>query len=219
MKALNRFFAIALVFCVFIFVILSNLQYIAFCNDFYSNEFSKYGVSEITGMDKNQLSIVSKKIQGYLSGKLKSLQTKAIIDGKLQNVFNNKELKHMSDVKSLFAKGFILKDISIILFIFSVLFLYIKKGDVFRNLYNGMFWIIAIIILFTIVISLNFDKWFIYFHLIFFNNNLWQLDITKDKLLQMMPEGLFSDAAYLTARNSIVTFFAIGFISYFLRKK
>ena len=42
----------------------------------------------------------------------------------------------------------------------------------------------------------NFNKYFIQFHLIFFDNNDWILDERVDRLINIVPEGFFSDTAF-----------------------
>ncbi|MFU0781796.1 MAG: TIGR01906 family membrane protein [Thermoanaerobacterium thermosaccharolyticum] len=219
MKILNKSISIFMVIFLFIIVLLSNLQYLAFNKDFYSYEFAKYGIEDATGMDSLQLKKVSTRIQDYLSGKVDSLQLNAVIDGQNKKVFNEKELEHMKDVRELFQNGFLIRNVMIFLYILTVLFLYLKKEDIFKYTYRGMLFVVLFLIVAAAVVSLDFNRWFIYFHLLFFNNNLWELDVTRDRLIQMLPEGFFSDISYLTIRNSVIVYIIIGFISYLLKGK
>lgn len=45
------------------------------------------------------------------------------------------------------------------------------------------------------IISTDFSKYFIVFHKIFFNNDLWVLDPRTDMLINIVPEGFFFDTA------------------------
>lgn len=45
------------------------------------------------------------------------------------------------------------------------------------------------------IISTNFTKYFILFHHMFFNNDLWILDPSTDMLINIVPEGFFMDTA------------------------
>jgi hypothetical protein len=45
------------------------------------------------------------------------------------------------------------------------------------------------------------------------------LDVTRDRLIQMLPEGFFSDISYLTIRNSVIVYIIIGFVSYLVKGK
>ena len=42
----------------------------------------------------------------------------------------------------------------------------------------------------------DFNKYFTQFHLIFFDNNDWILDERVDRLINILPEGFFSDTAF-----------------------
>ena len=45
------------------------------------------------------------------------------------------------------------------------------------------------------IVSGSFDRYFVVFHHLFFDNDLWILDPTKDNLINLLPEGFFSDTA------------------------
>ncbi|MCP2239408.1 TIGR01906 family membrane protein [Thermoanaerobacterium thermosaccharolyticum] len=219
MKIINKIISIMMIIFLFLIVLLSNLQYLAFDKNFYIHEFNKYGIEDVTGMHSSQLNKVVARIQDYLFGKVDSLQLNAVIDGQNQKVFNERELDHMRDVRELFKNGFLIRNIMIFLYILTALYLYIKKEDIFNYTYRGMVFVILFLIAVVAVVSLDFNRWFIYFHLLFFNNNLWELDVTRDRLIQMLPEGFFSDISYLTMRNSVIVYIIIGFVSYLIKGK
>ncbi|KAA5808485.1 TIGR01906 family membrane protein [Thermoanaerobacterium thermosaccharolyticum] len=219
MKIINKIISIMMIIFLFLIVLLSNLQYLAFDKNFYIHEFNKYGIEDVTGMHSSQLNKVVARIQDYLFGKVDSLQLNAVIDGQNQKVFNERELEHMKDVRELFKNGFLIRNIMIFLYILTALFLYIKKEDIFNYTYRGMLFVVLFLIVAVAVVSLDFNRWFIYFHLLFFNNNLWELDVTRDRLIQMLPEGFFSDISYLTMRNSVIVYIIIGFVSYLIKGK
>jgi Protein of unknown function (DUF1461). len=90
MKIINKIISVLMVIFLFLIVLLSNLQYLAFDKNFYIHEFNKYGIEDVTGMDSSQLNKVAARIQDYLFGKVDSLQLNAVIDGQNQKVFNEK---------------------------------------------------------------------------------------------------------------------------------
>ena len=45
------------------------------------------------------------------------------------------------------------------------------------------------------IISTDFSKYFVMFHHIFFNNDLWILNPETDMLINIVPEGFFMDTA------------------------
>ena len=62
------------------------------------------------------------------------------------------------------------------------------------------------------IISTDFSKYFIVFHKIFFNNDLWVLDPRTDMLINIVPEGFFFDTAARIAMvfAGIVMVFFVG---------
>ena len=61
---------------------------------------------------------------------------------------------------------------------------------------------IRVSVVFGIIISTNFSKYFVVFHHIFFDNDLWILDPSVDMLINIVPEGFFRD----TAARILITF-------------
>ena len=53
----------------------------------------------------------------------------------------------------------------------------------------------GLVALLALIISTNFTKYFIIFHHIFFDNDLWILDPSTDMLINIVPEGFFMDTA------------------------
>lgn len=51
----------------------------------------------------------------------------------------------------------------------------------------------------ALLVSTDFTKYFTYFHLLFFDNDLWILNPKTDLLINIVPEGFFRDTAYAIA--------------------
>lgn len=81
-----------------------------------------------------------------------------------------------------------------------------------RSLCIGTGAVFAAALVLAGVISTDFSKYFIVFHHIFFNNDLWLLDPRTDMLINIVPEGFFMDTAFrigLTFLGAVVVFFGI----------
>ena len=79
---------------------------------------------------------------------------------------------------------------------------------------TGLFFVIACGL--AALISTDFTKYFIIFHQIFFDNDLWILDARTDLLINIVPEPFFMDTA---ARIGILfagSVLAISFLCLFL---
>ena len=58
---------------------------------------------------------------------------------------------------------------------------------------TGVFFTVVLVLIG--IISTDFSKYFIIFHHIFFNNDLWILDPRTDMLINIVPEPFFMDTA------------------------
>lgn len=196
---MERIGKICIVIFLPLFILLLSVELNTFNEEYYKKSFVKNNVETVTGKSLNELMDIADDLLDYL----KDESGEEI----LKSNFNGREILHMMDVKLLFKYGYILKDISLIIILVST-FYFVFKGKVEtlgKTLFYGIFiWWGAIILLF--ILSLNdFNRYFTYFHLIFFNNDLWILNPKTDLLIQMLPEDFFMGIF----KNIVLLFFAI----------
>lgn len=82
----------------------------------------------MTGMNDENLECIIEDVLKYLKDDREELDTRAIIKGKEEEVFGDRERLHMVDVKRLFARGKVLRNVSFMLIIIMALFLLKKMG-------------------------------------------------------------------------------------------
>ena len=210
---MKKLLLIILVISLSLFCLLIALEQHAFDISKYTNIYDKYNVYDITGKSYHELEDITDGLFTYLKGKAG--------DEILEPDFNEREILHMRDVQVLFKYGFILKYITIILSLFIIIYFVIKgeKTALCRWIYKGLFvnWIIFALL--GIGAYLDFNKYFTYFHYIFFTNDLWLLNPDTDLLIQMLPEDLFSSMA-ISIGVSFLTYVAtIQGIGYAVVKK
>ena len=103
----------------------------------------------------------------------------------------------MEDVRGLFVGAVYLRYILIAVSILCIIAVKLLKGKVFSFLSNvltfGTLITLAITAVLVFLIAGDFEKYFIIFHHIFFNNDLWMLDPTTDNLINIVPQGFFMD--------------------------
>ncbi len=180
-----------------IIILFAIVQFYAFNHDFYMKEFNKYNITEVTGMNENDLSKAATKLIDYLKDESDNLNIEAEIKGKTEEVFGEREKKHMVDVKVLFEKGYRLRFIGILVSLSSLALILTlsknRKKDIFKALlWSAIIPLILMVILF-ILIQIDFYKYFTHFHEIFFTNDLWLLNPKTDVLIQMLPLEFFID--------------------------
>jgi integral membrane protein (TIGR01906 family) len=201
MKA-NRILAILFVVLMPVVLLLTSVQIVAYDRDYYRDEYIKYGIPEYIGMDMNELMSSTEQLLLYLEGKRDNLDFKASFRSGEEEFFSQRDKQHMVDVKGLFVKGKLIRDLSF-LYIIVFMVLHFRKKDYIsqlRSLAGYGKWIAAAgtipVIILIILMNLDFYKYFTIFHEIFFTNDLWLLNPASDRLVNILPEELFTDMAF-----------------------
>lgn len=210
---MERIGKVGLVIFIPLFLLLASVEINTFNENFYQRSFKKNHIESVTGKSIDELMDIKDKLLDYL----KDEKDEEI----LESDFNEREILHMIDVKVLFKYGYILKDISLIVSIVLMGYFLINKKieSLGKTLFYGIFiWWSGIVLLFILSLS-DFNKYFTYFHLIFFNNDLWILNPKTDLLIQMLPQDFFMNIF----KNIVLLFLAmlsiIQILGYILMKK
>lgn len=210
---MERFSRVGIIIFIPIFILLLSVELNTFNKGYYEKSFKKNNVESITGKSLNELMDITDNLLDYIRDEA---------DEKiLEPNFNEREILHMIDVKLLFKYGYRLKDISFIISILFIgYFLITKKVQLLgRTLFRGIFlWWALIILLFILSLS-DFNKYFTYFHLIFFNNDLWLLNPRTDLLIQMLPLDFFMNIFKNIVLLFMVILSIIQVLAYILMKK
>lgn len=200
-------------------LLLTTVELVSFNTDYFVKKYEEYDISKVTGIAKDDLRDITDKLTAYLADKTDNLQIQKRIHGSERQVFNEKEVLHMIDVKDLFLKGKLLRNISMILIIISILYLALKnKRDLAKAFM--MTSILSFVSIFTLFILMytNFNKYFTYFHEIFFTNDLWLLDPKTDVLIQMLPLEFFYSIATKISTIFIIEILIVGLLGLFIYK-
>lgn len=177
-------------------LLLTTLELVAFDKDFYMDKYKEYNIVDSTGIKMDDLSDITDKLIAYLKDDRDDLHIKKDINGAKEEVFGERELLHMKDVKELFVMGHIIRNISLLVVILAIIALIIKDKKVIGKtlITSSIISFILIIILFLLM-NTDFDKYFTHFHEIFFTNDLWLLNPDTDVLIQMLPLEFFYSIA------------------------
>jgi integral membrane protein (TIGR01906 family) len=184
---------------------------------FYQKEYKKYGViNELPDMSIESVTTVTKYMMSYLIGKKDTLSVATYIEGKQQDFFNDFDRTHMKDVQVLFLQGLMVRNVSfaISVVLWLILAFWIKDSrKLLKRLANGyllslaIFGIIAGVV--GILFAIDFNKYFVIFHHLFFSQGGWEFDPDVDFMIRMLPEGFFVD---ILARIGV--FIAGGVVSF-----
>ena len=181
---MKKLFLVLLLIFLPLYIFLKGIEINVFNKNFYLKSYEKYNVEDVSEKTLKELGSITDDLFMYLKCK----GDKEL----LKPYFNTREIKHMEDVKILFKRGYILKYIS---FLLSILIILIsiknKVWKMAKGVFYGIFIWWGLIFLLLSLVLIDFNKYFTYFHTIFFRNDLWILDPNTDLLIQMLPEEFF----------------------------
>lgn len=165
--------------------LLINIEANSYNESYYLMSFRKYNIEKATGRNIYELNGIANDIIDYLKNKGG--------DELLEPHFNEREILHMKDVQDLFNLARLLKYLGLGVSLSIIFYLRKKKEYTFlgRTLIFGLLSNYIILGILVIMILTDFNKYFTYFHLILFTNDLWLLDPNTDLLIQMLPEEFF----------------------------
>ncbi len=210
MKTIHYFLGILFGFALMITLFITSIEAVCYWYPgYFEKEYTKYNVLEDVRMEMDDLLEVTEEMMDYLRGDREDLHVPTIIDGKPGEFFNEREIAHMADVQRLFLGGFAIRRICFGIMAFAAALLFVMKANV-KNILpkaicHGTIIFFAVTAALAGLISTNFTKYFIIFHKIFFNNDLWILDPSTDLLINIVPEPFFVDTAANIALLFIVS--------------
>lgn len=191
-KYLFNLAKILLILTLPLIVLLTSIELAAFNLDYYLLKYDEYNIYYETRISRDDLKDITITLLDYLKDKRDEVIIYKPVNGKTEQIFEEKEIMHLKDVKELFILGKYVRNISFAIFLFTIVyFRKYYKENLIKILRVSVLAPLTIIIFFILIISFDFNKYFTYFHLLFFNNDLWLLNPKTDILIQMYPLEFF----------------------------
>ena len=170
----------------------------------YKYGFEKYGVSQTTGLIQPELEKAARGLISYFNSDEEYISLSVIKDDRQFELFNQREIIHLKDVKGLIWLDYwLLLGTLIYVLAYAGVCLFWRKRRYWHRLtwsvVGGSGITLALMLALGLGTLLNFDQLFLQFHLISFTNELWQLDPARDYLIMLFPQGFWYDAAIICA--------------------
>ncbi len=201
MKLIHRLAGIAAAFCLMIILFITSIEAVVYWTPgYFKDKYTKYQVLEqLPPMTMEDLLYVTEEMMDYLKGEREDLHVLTTMGGEEREFFNEREIAHMEDVQQLFLKAITIRRVCLILCALMLVFMAVTRarlGQVLPpSLCMGTGLFFGLIAVLALIISTDFTRYFILFHHIFFDNDLWMLDPSTDMLINIVPEGFFMDTA------------------------
>ncbi|MCD8223654.1 MAG: TIGR01906 family membrane protein [Clostridiales bacterium] len=217
MKLLHNTLGVLCAFALMTILLITSVEAVCYWTPgYFEKEYAKYDVLEDVQMEMDDLLDVTDEMMAYLRGDREDLHIMTTVAGQAREFFNAREIAHMEDVRGLFIGALSLRLIALAVIAVSLILLFVLKADIRyllpRTLLAGSVLFFALLALLAGIISTDFTKYFVIFHELFFNNDLWMLDPNTDLLINIVPEPFFSDTAArigLTYGISVIVVFAL----------
>ena len=206
MKALQHAAGILAVIAVILVLGVTAIDIAAYSDfGYYEREYTRLGVLNDVPIEMDELMNVTREMMAYLRGKRDDLVINAVIDGEEREFFNDQEKVHMSDVRTMFLTGILIRRISLAVAAAMLLFLFLsglrekrESGpSAISRIFPVYFQCFSVLFLGAIGViaclcASDFTRWFTLFHEIFFDNDLWLFDPATSRLINVVPEPFWS---------------------------
>jgi integral membrane protein (TIGR01906 family) len=167
----------------------------------YQSGFEKYEVSQTTGLALPELEKAARGLISYFNSGEEYISLTVEKDGKPFELFNQREIVHLKDVKGLIRLDYRVL-LGTLIYALALVGVCLWKRSYRRlgwGLVGGSGLTMALVLALGLGALFNFDQLFWQFHLLSFANEFWLLDPTRDYLIMLFPGGFWYDAALLCA--------------------
>ncbi|OGO20176.1 MAG: hypothetical protein A2Z15_00585 [Chloroflexi bacterium RBG_16_50_11] len=188
----------------------------------YQYGFNKYDVSRVTGLAPAELEKAAEGLIHYFNSSEEYISPTIEKDSKPFTLFKEREVAHLKDVKELFQlvyKVLLGTGIYALIFIGVSLFWWRDKRRLGWGLAGGGGLTLVLMAALGMMIALDFDQFFLQFHLLSFANDFWQLNPATDYLIMMFPQGFWLDATLFCALGTAAGAIISGGVGWWLKRK
>ena len=156
------------------------------------------------GIERDELTSIAGEIRDYFNSDEEDIDIRATIHGQEQDMFKQREIDHMRDVKGLVRGVYLWQWITLGYVLgYGIAYLLLLRRSAFPPLAKRLLWGGALTLIAVVVLGLAslvaFDALFRGFHELGFSNDLWRLNPREHNLIAMFPQGFFLRATLLVA--------------------
>jgi integral membrane protein (TIGR01906 family) len=196
-------------------LVASSLNALFFDPDFYLQGQLRWAVGRTTEYTADQLRPVNRGIVEFFSWPSLPLPSALQDAGARRDVFNDREVGHMNDVRDIVRFVGRLQNLFLTLAVAAALGRFITRGgSAWRwtagRLVGGAALTIGGVVLFGALTMVDFEQLFLTFHEMSFSNDLWQLDPRTDNLIRFFPFEFWYDATVTVALRTVLSALVVG---------
>lgn len=194
----NKTLAGIAVFLISLAMLLTVIDICCFRVSFYRSEYAKNNTQSYTGMSQEDNLKATLVLLDYLRGKRDDIYIEASVNGEMRPVYNERETLHMVDVRALYQKAVMFRNVTAVIGIAIIAYLMLGQKRSLRMILrdgfvSGNLAIFALILFVGVWAVADFDQFWTNFHLLFFDNDLWLLDPRTSIMINLFPGSFFFD--------------------------
>ncbi|MEG0329835.1 MAG: TIGR01906 family membrane protein [Longicatena sp.] len=222
---LNSILAYVAVISLMITLLVTSISVNCFNRDFFASEYATLETAKDLGMTDKDLNGATNTLLDYLQDKRSTIKTTITLKGMEQDAFNSREASHMVDVKGLYQFVLVLRNVCVILFVGSIIYLIVRLKQGALTLFSINYMKMAAIVgVFFTMLAIwayaDFDSFWTAFHKLMFRNDLWLLNPDTDLMINLFPSQFFSSLVFRVVGMFASAFIIVFFASYlYLRKR
>lgn len=166
----------------------------------YKDGFEKYNVSQTTGLAEAELEKAAVGLISYFNSGEEYISVTVVKDGQPFELFNQREVVHLKDVKQLVRLDYrLLLGTAIYVGVYAGVSLWRRRKNrckLARAVIIGGSIALGMIVVMGVGSTIQgFDQLFTQLHFLAFTNEFWMLDPSRDYLIMLFPEDFWFDAS------------------------
>ncbi len=178
-------------------------------------EYSKEDFPNPEEITVRERSILSRSVLAYIKG-ITDVSTLEVTD-----LFTQREISHLNDVKILSSRLFLVRGVAAILFVYLTLFAILsakKKYSVIKYIFSGSLITLTIAIILFVLVYLNFNIVFASIHKIIFPQRSWSFN-PQATLIELYPGKFWVDSAVVFLILTLIESLIICLVSFTIMRR
>jgi integral membrane protein (TIGR01906 family) len=196
-------------------LVTSSLNALFYNPDFYLQGQLRWAIGRTTEYTAEQLRPVNRALVDFFGSPTLPLPSALQDEGASRDVFNQREVGHMNDVRDIVRLVGRIGNLFLTLALAAVIGRFVARGrGAWRwaagRLGAGAGLTIGVVVLFGALTMVDFEQLFLAFHEMSFSNDLWQLDPRTDNLIRFFPFEFWYDATVTVALRTVLSALVVG---------
>ena len=180
----------------FLSLLLTSIDLLCFNRSFFHWQYSLNHTAESIGISEEGLMNATNTLLDYMQDKRDDIIVVEKVNGNEREIFDERETLHMVDVKNLYLNAMKTRTILLVGSITILTLLAFTHRNqsytILSNAYqNGLLFLGSLIFFIAIYAIVDFNGFWMNFHYVFFDNDLFLLDPNISIMINMFPSNFF----------------------------